>query len=137
MDKQCYNEGQCKMCGCQTTALQMANKACDKPCYPSMLSKSQWCVINKNYTVYDEETKLWWSLRYGHFTVAELFKDEEAHPMSHTEETIFQKHVREYPAIKLMAAESEVFIEKMKNLNRTTKEYNEKLGKLNNKHRLY
>ena len=62
MDKQCYNEGQCKICGCQTTHLQMANKACDKPCYPSMLSKEQWRVINKNYSVYDEETKFWWSL---------------------------------------------------------------------------
>lgn len=63
MDQECYNEGQCKICGCQTTHLQMADKACDKPCYPSMLSKEQWCVINKNYSVYDEETKFWWSLR--------------------------------------------------------------------------
>ena len=42
MDKQCYLEGQCKMCGCSTTALQMCDKACDKPCYPSMMSKKQW-----------------------------------------------------------------------------------------------
>ena len=42
MDQECYNAGECKMCGCQTTALQMANKACDKPCYPSMMSKKQW-----------------------------------------------------------------------------------------------
>ena len=62
MDKQCYDEGQCKICGCQTTHLQMADKACDKPCYPNMLSKEQWYVINKNYPVYDEETKFWWSL---------------------------------------------------------------------------
>ena len=62
MDPICYGNGECKMCGCQTTALQMADKACDKPCYPSMLSKEQWCVINKNYPVYDEETKFWWSL---------------------------------------------------------------------------
>ena len=62
MDTQCYEEGQCKMCGCQTTHLQMADKACDKPCYPSMLSKEQWYVINKNCPVYDEETKFWWSL---------------------------------------------------------------------------
>lgn len=38
MDRQCYDEGQCKLCGCQTTALQMANKACDKPCYPKMVT---------------------------------------------------------------------------------------------------
>lgn len=62
MDPICYGNGECKICGCQTTALQMANKACDKPCYPSMLSKQQWYVINKNHIVYDEETKFWWSL---------------------------------------------------------------------------
>jgi len=42
MDKQCYDQGSCKICGCETTALQMANKACDKPCYPPMLSKKEW-----------------------------------------------------------------------------------------------
>ena len=62
MDQECYNAGECKICGCQTTALQMADKACDKPCYPSMLSKEQWYIINKNCSVYDEETKFWWSL---------------------------------------------------------------------------
>lgn len=42
MDKACYENGQCKLCGCATTALQMANKSCDKPCYPKMMPKSQW-----------------------------------------------------------------------------------------------
>lgn len=42
MDKDCFNNGQCKMCGCKTTALQMANKECDKPCYPEMLSRKKW-----------------------------------------------------------------------------------------------
>ena len=42
MDQECYNAGECKICGCQTTHLQMADKACDKPCYPSMMSKKQW-----------------------------------------------------------------------------------------------
>lgn len=54
MDVVCYVEGQCQMCGCKTTALQMCNKPCDKPCYPKMLSKKLWhlvtttdCVIPK------------------------------------------------------------------------------------------
>lgn len=47
MDRQCYNDGQCKMCGCQTTALQMADKACDKPCYPRMLTRSQWWLMKR------------------------------------------------------------------------------------------
>ena len=42
MDPECYNAGECKICGCQTTALQMADKACDKPCYPNMMNKKQW-----------------------------------------------------------------------------------------------
>jgi len=47
MDVQCYAQGYCKMCGCQTTALQMANKACDKPCYPSLVSKKRWNRLKK------------------------------------------------------------------------------------------
>ena len=42
MDPICYGNGECKLCGCQTTHLQMADKACDKPCYPKMMSKKQW-----------------------------------------------------------------------------------------------
>lgn len=47
MDRECYVDGQCKMCGCETTALQMADKACDKPCYPKMMSKSEWQDMQK------------------------------------------------------------------------------------------
>ena len=46
MDKECYNNGSCTICGCTTTALQMANKPCDKPCYPKMYCKRAWKVIN-------------------------------------------------------------------------------------------
>ena len=45
MDKECYNEGQCKICGCKTTALQFANKACDKPCYPPMMNYPDWILF--------------------------------------------------------------------------------------------
>lgn len=47
MDRECWNKGECKMCGCETPALQMANKPCDKPCYPEMLSKTAWKSIGK------------------------------------------------------------------------------------------
>ena len=67
MDKQCYNEGQCKMCGCQTTALQMANKACYKPCYPSMLSKKKWNWFKKvKYATVDG---ILWHYRHGVFNI--------------------------------------------------------------------
>lgn len=42
MDEECFNNGECKLCGCMTTALQMANKPCNKPCYPKMKSYLQW-----------------------------------------------------------------------------------------------
>lgn len=58
MDRECYNEGSCKMCGCQTTHLQMSNKACDKPCYPSMMNKRQWKEFN-NHSAYQDKNGVW------------------------------------------------------------------------------
>ena len=49
MDQVCYNNGECKLCGCKTTALQMSNKACDKPCYPTMMSKKGWEAFKQGY----------------------------------------------------------------------------------------
>lgn len=48
MDIDCYSKGSCKMCGCDTTALQMANKQCSKPCYPDMMNKKKWLKFKKN-----------------------------------------------------------------------------------------
>ena len=42
MDEKCFNDGECKLCGCETIALQMTNTACKKPCYPDMMSKGKW-----------------------------------------------------------------------------------------------
>jgi hypothetical protein len=42
MDQECYDLGQCKKCGCETTKLQFANKSCDGKCYPPIMSKKQW-----------------------------------------------------------------------------------------------
>lgn len=84
MDKECYDTGQCKMCGCETTALQMANKACDKPCYPEMMNDVDWWVFkkyNKLQTLSNEET--WgylrllndvWTLKNNKFVYNELEK---------------------------------------------------------------
>lgn len=38
----CFINGSCDVCGCQTTMLQMANKACDGDCYPAMFSAGIW-----------------------------------------------------------------------------------------------
>jgi len=60
MDKQCYDEGQCKICGCTTTALQMANKSCDKPCYPTMMSKKDWSRFKNGGIFHDAKNKTYW-----------------------------------------------------------------------------
>jgi hypothetical protein len=49
MDPKCLADGACKICGCETTALQMANKACPKPCYPKMMEKRQWQDYKEHY----------------------------------------------------------------------------------------
>lgn len=42
MDQRCFLNGACLMCGCSTPGLQMANDACEKPCYPDMMDKMDW-----------------------------------------------------------------------------------------------
>lgn len=42
MNQDCYNEGSCRLCGCETPHLQCANRSCEKPCYPTMMTASQW-----------------------------------------------------------------------------------------------
>lgn len=45
IDSICKTTGICKLCGCNTPALQMCDKACNKPCYPPMLNKAQWMTF--------------------------------------------------------------------------------------------
>ena len=67
MDQECYNAGECKICGCQTTHLQMANKPCDKPCYPEMLSKKNWKFLKEG--LFYPDGKRWWKLKYNKFII--------------------------------------------------------------------
>lgn len=63
MDEQCYNSGSCKLCGCETTALQMANKPCDKPCYPEIMRKSDWKEFKKGAIYFDRNGKWKYDLK--------------------------------------------------------------------------
>ena len=56
MNKECYTNGECVHCGCTTPALQMANKACDGKCYPSMLNETNWFIYKSNNNI---EFKYW------------------------------------------------------------------------------
>lgn len=66
MNKACYENGECVICGCQTTALQMANKACDQPCYPEMMDKKLWRNFRSGLPFYDLDTRIewWWTTIY-------------------------------------------------------------------------
>ena len=63
MDRECYNQGSCKICGCVTTALQMCNKSCDKPCYPPMMSVTRWEGFKKGGVFKDHKTNHIWLLK--------------------------------------------------------------------------
>ena len=58
MNKECYNNGECVICGCATTALQMCNKSCDGLCYPRMMSKKEWLAF-KNGDVFKDQDHYW------------------------------------------------------------------------------
>lgn len=51
MDEECYSNGSCKHCGCETTMLQMADKSCEGLCYLVMCTKKEWKKIKP--TIYD------------------------------------------------------------------------------------
>lgn len=60
MDRKCYETGSCIKCGCQTTALQMANRACEGQCYPKMMGKQKWKTLKNGR--YIKEGNLMWAI---------------------------------------------------------------------------
>lgn len=42
MDEECLKNGACKVCGCKTPQLQMADEGCEGGCYPDMMDKKSW-----------------------------------------------------------------------------------------------
>lgn len=73
---ECLSSGSCIKCGCKTTALQMANKACEGKCYPRMLSKKEYEEFS-NLGVITIDNQIW-ERRYVHdkniSTMTEIFK---------------------------------------------------------------
>jgi hypothetical protein len=59
IDIECYSNGSCKLCGCHTLALQFANKSCDKPCYPKMMSKAKWKRFLTGDYRFEDKTGIW------------------------------------------------------------------------------
>jgi hypothetical protein len=81
MEPKCYLEGSCVMCGCKTTALQMANKACDRPCYPRMLNTLEWHGIRYGKELWlDRENNMLWHVDESEqFTKIKLGRYEMDH----------------------------------------------------------
>ena len=65
MKVECYNDGSCIMCGCKTTALQMANKPCNGDCYPKMLTRKEWSYLKKRKLIFID--KVLWQFKHNKF----------------------------------------------------------------------
>ena len=76
MDRECLDNGECKVCGCQTTALQMCNKSCDNDCYPPMMNALNWLYFQNEITMDFEGW--YWKIEKG-----SLYKGEEEHLLTH------------------------------------------------------
>ena len=55
MDKQCYTDGSCKVCGCTTTNLQMTNSSCAGDCYPALQCKCKWDRFKKKGIIIEDK----------------------------------------------------------------------------------
>lgn len=53
MKKECYENGECVICGCSTPALQMCNKSCEGDCYPDMVGKYTWKTFKRTKKLID------------------------------------------------------------------------------------
>jgi len=73
MNPACYNGGACVICGCETTALQMANKSCDGLEYPPIMFKSQWNKYKTGKTMYIKGEYSW--LYVPELKQTKLFKE--------------------------------------------------------------
>jgi len=63
MNLECFEQGSCIKCGCNTTHLQMCNKPCEGDCYPRMLNKQEWINIKKNsFNTKSNNSRQIWSL---------------------------------------------------------------------------
>jgi len=59
MNKECYSSGSCIECGCTTTKLQFANKACDGKCYPKFMNRYNWFMFKSGVLKYKDEFGIW------------------------------------------------------------------------------
>lgn len=49
MKPECYIEGACTICGCETVKLQMAYKTCEGHCYPVLMGAGDWKHFKEMY----------------------------------------------------------------------------------------
>lgn len=51
MDIECLSSGHCKICGCGTPELQMADEACEGNCYKEMMNLTDWEAFKKQNNI--------------------------------------------------------------------------------------
>ncbi len=73
MKKECYENGECVLCGCATTALQMCNDSCEGTCYPPMMNKDEWRMFHQYAgTIRDEKSMINWRYYNGKLTATPI-----------------------------------------------------------------
>jgi len=75
MNPKCFATGSCEICGCKTTALQMSNKACDNPCYPTMMNSKRWKSFKGGGTHFDRTLKMFWQIRNSELIKYKNYKE--------------------------------------------------------------
>lgn len=63
----CQSIGTCKECGCNLPQLQYADKECYGWCYPPMLNRSEFTLLQNGGCHEDEITNLTWRIQNGKF----------------------------------------------------------------------
>lgn len=75
MNPICFANGSCIKCGCLTTQLQMSNKRCDEPCYPTMMNRVLWKNMKLGGYYFAKNGDYKWELKNDIFNKIELEKN--------------------------------------------------------------
>lgn len=70
MRKECFENGECVVCGCATTALQMCSKMCEDACYPPMMWGHEWNYFQRYMEI--DSGGWYWKIHDG-----ELYRGRE------------------------------------------------------------
>ena len=73
----CKARGSCKECGCKIPQLQYADKACYANCYPHMLGKKDFQLLQNGGCLEDDMLNITWKITDGKFNYNSIFRDRK------------------------------------------------------------